>query len=580
MRVHCHNGLDGAGTALHSHGIFFRNTSHFDGAVGATQCAIPPGDDLTYEIPVDNQYGTYWIHGHFDGQYVDGLRAPLIVLPQTPRTDNVTWDEDYTIIVGDWYTKEHPQMMKDEFLVWWNPTGAEPVPQSALVYIANGEKYLSSYEDLMSGKGTNDEAVLPFEKGKKYKIRVINMSALAMFHLSFGDHKIQVIETDGVETVPTEVDLLTISVAQRYSLLIEATGDANTNYPVMVWQDPAMYDVIPDDLVLNNTIQLEYNAASPKGKPFEFIGEINEEGDPEFPPYDDTIFKPLEARDSVKPDHEITISAIFETFDNGEPRASFNETTYQMPRTPTLFTQMSMGQDADNERVYGVMTNAFVLKYQDMVQITIINTDDGFHPFHLHGHEFQVVGKYDEWNADDASKNPTPNDTDVNPMRRDTVAVPPNGASIIRFRADNPGTWLLHCHVEWHMNQGLAITLVTSPDEAQKRYSIPQVMKDHCTKQGISPEGNIVGQFSTTDFKGEPEGPWRQKLGWQPKGIWAMTGCVLTVVLGWATVVWYAHGNLNEEDIEEEIHRKEELKAAKGGKYGAVKKLIGRNSAQ
>jgi hypothetical protein len=48
-----------------------------------------------------------------------------------------------------------------------------------MIYIAKDGQYLSSYEDLMAGKGTNNDAVIPFEAGKKYRIRVINMSSLS-----------------------------------------------------------------------------------------------------------------------------------------------------------------------------------------------------------------------------------------------------------------------------------------------------------------------------------------------------------------------------------------------------------------
>jgi iron transport multicopper oxidase len=48
-----------------------------------------------------------------------------------------------------------------------------------MIYVAKDGQYLSSYEDLMAGKGTNNDAVIPFEAGKKYRIRVINMSSLS-----------------------------------------------------------------------------------------------------------------------------------------------------------------------------------------------------------------------------------------------------------------------------------------------------------------------------------------------------------------------------------------------------------------
>jgi hypothetical protein len=51
--------------------------------------------------------------------------------------------------------------------------------ESALIYVAQNDSYIHSNEDLMKGTGVNDLASINFEAGKTYKIRVINMSALA-----------------------------------------------------------------------------------------------------------------------------------------------------------------------------------------------------------------------------------------------------------------------------------------------------------------------------------------------------------------------------------------------------------------
>jgi hypothetical protein len=51
--------------------------------------------------------------------------------------------------------------------------------ESALIYVAKNGKYLNTQAELSAGTGVNDEAVLPFEAGKKYRVRIINMSALS-----------------------------------------------------------------------------------------------------------------------------------------------------------------------------------------------------------------------------------------------------------------------------------------------------------------------------------------------------------------------------------------------------------------
>lgn len=117
--------------------------------------------------------------------------------------------------------------------------------------------------------------------------------------------------------------------------------------------------------------------------------------------------------------------------------AFFNDVTYVSPKVPTLYTVLSTGPNATDPTIYGSNTNAFVLAQNEVVEIVLNNDDPGKHPFHLHGHVFQVVtrsaddaGFYDPGNA------PDPHPT---PMRRDTILVRPNGHIVLRFRSDNPG---------------------------------------------------------------------------------------------------------------------------------------------
>src|SRR5437016_6074580 len=114
---------------------------------------IPPGDSLTYNFTVQ-QNGTYWIHSHVMGQYPDGLRSPFII-----RNSNepYKYDEDITVTLSDWYHKEMKEGISD-FMTLNNPTGAEPVPQAALI------------NDSQNG-------TINFEAGKTYRLRFVNMAA-------------------------------------------------------------------------------------------------------------------------------------------------------------------------------------------------------------------------------------------------------------------------------------------------------------------------------------------------------------------------------------------------------------------
>lgn len=125
--------------------------------------------------------------------------------------------------------------------------------------------------------------------------------------------------------------------------------------------------------------------------------------------------------------------------------AFFNDVTYVEPKVPTLYTVLSTGNNATDPRIYGGNTNSFILEKDEVVEIILNNNDPGKHPFHLHGHAFQAVVRSEEEAGAYVSNETFPQ----TPMRRDTILVRPNGNIVLRFKADNPGVWLFHCHIEW-----------------------------------------------------------------------------------------------------------------------------------
>lgn len=159
------------------------------------------------------------------GQYPDGLRSPFIIHnPNEPYE----YDEDITISVSDWYHAEMPEGIK-QFMTYKNPTGGEPVPQSALM---------------------NDQqnATIQFEPGKTYRLRFVNMAAFAMFHIWIEDHDMRVIEVDGVYTKEYTVPGIDITTAQRVSVLVTAKNSTDKNYAIVGAMDTDMFDTVPSNL--------------------------------------------------------------------------------------------------------------------------------------------------------------------------------------------------------------------------------------------------------------------------------------------------------------------------------------------
>lgn len=79
------------------------------------------------------------------------------------------------------------------------------------------------------------------------------------------------------------------------------------------------------------------------------------------------------------------------------------------------------------------------------------------HPMHLHGHDFVLLSQQTRpFHPDDVSNGTFQYD---NPPRRDVALLPKDGYMAIGFRADNPGLWILHCHIAWHASSGLALQI-------------------------------------------------------------------------------------------------------------------------
>ncbi|KZP14645.1 multicopper oxidase [Athelia psychrophila] len=500
--VHAINSLDQPAT-LHHHGMFFNSTSWMDGAMGVSQCGIPPGQAFDYVVPINSsgQWGTYWVHAHSNGQYVDGLRSPVTIHP--PK-EHYTYDEEFTVVLGDWYHKEHSVLIK-EFVNIANSDGVEPVPNAALIYFAQNGQYLgpmsgTSPTGAASATGFNENATLPFTPGKTYRLRIVNTSAFSAFYFWIEGHGMTLIEADGTDIQESPIDVLSITVAQRYSVLVTARNDTAKNWAIHANMDTTMFDTVPHALVYNVTSSITYNGSAP-------IHGVNSTT-LKYLDVDDLSLVPVKViAQYPPPTRTIELEFVFATMDDGTNHALFNGVTYNSPLVPAVFSALTLGANATIASAYGPLS--FVIGHLDVVDIVIKNADAGKHPFHLHGHKPMLVGRSANYTSHDPSVNTPTLEGQANPMRRDTVQIPSGASVTMRFVADNPGVWFLHCHIEWHLEVGLAIQLVEAPLVAQKRNHMPQVLNHQCRALGLPVSGNAAGHANPADLAGLPLGPYQ-----------------------------------------------------------------------
>ncbi|GBL50891.1 hypothetical_protein [Candidozyma auris] len=528
VNLYLTNGFDDRNTTLHFHGMFQNGSAQMDGPEMVTQCPIPPGETYLYNFTVADQVGTYWYHSHTAGQYGDGMRAPFIIEEKNKEDYPFDFDEELVLPLGEWY-HDPADVLLPKFLNRYNPTGAEPIPQNLLFNETRNNTW-------------------KVEPNTTYFVRIVNMGGFVSQYLYMEDHEFEIVEVDGVYVEKNTTDLLYVTIAQRYGVLIKTKEKADRNYAFMNAFDDTMLDVIPKDLILNGTNSIQYTDDTSMPDEY-FIDSFDDR-------FDDFYLVPKDGEKLLPDsDNQVVIDVKMDNLGDGVNYAFFNNISYVAPKIPLLATAMSAGELATNSYIYG-NTNAFVLKKGETVDIVLNNQDDGTHPFHLHGHVFQLIERGPEFGDPVSFDYNNHSEFPEVPMKRDTVYVNPNSYIVMRFTADNPGVWFFHCHIEWHLEQGLAIVLVEAPEEMQNDPSqqLTENFKDVCSKGGMNYSGNAAGNsVDFMDLTGMNTQPKPLPAGFTARGIVALVFSCIAGVLGMVAITIY--GLADVKDIDERVAR-------------------------
>ncbi|KAF9447931.1 multicopper oxidase [Macrolepiota fuliginosa MF-IS2] len=440
-------------TSIHWHGFFQPRTSAMDGPSFVNQCPIPPNTTFTYEFDTNNQSGNFWYHSHLSTQYCDGLRGAFVVYdPDDPLKHLYDVDDESTIItLEDWYHIFAPQG-NDQFF----NSNMPPVPDSGLI---NGK-----------GRYVNGPlvpyAVVNVEQGKRYRLRVFALSCRPFFTFSIDGHNVTFMEADGIEHDPVEVQNFTIWPAQRISAILNANQPVD-NYWIRApptGGNPANNPNFDPNLTL---AILRYKGASdaePKTVNVAGRGLLDQD------------MHPIAQEGPGKLGSGPADKSIVLNIDNTihPPFFDINGISYISPSVPVLLQLLSGAKRPEDllpsEQV-------FIIERNKIIDVTFPVATG--HPFHLHGHTFDVIRTSGEeaFNFE-------------NPPRRDVYPI--NGNTTFRFFSDNPGAWFLHCHIDWHLEAGLAIVFAEAPEDnvsGPAAQITPDDWKDLCPEYNeIDPE--------------------------------------------------------------------------------------------
>jgi len=527
LRVKIKNRMKTEDVLIHWHGFEMHGDMRpaYDGTGGITTCDIAHGDTFIYEFMVNESAGTYWYHDHgpHDHVAVRGMFGALIVHPQVATDDPHAnlYDgraSEHILVMQDYWTKPTAEMLSRTHGGFERQATRSAmdnyqgiVPFEGILF--NGKGWYQSLDrqfQNMCNRLCRTSAAMAGEanftkekecrhrclRGQEYwkalhhidvkpneriRIRLINAATLYSFRFSIDGHRLTIIASDGANVETRTVDHLIVSSGERYDIIVEAKqsvanywirSETLEGYPhdgkAILHYAGAPQDEAPvKDLRLADPVTLNCVDAGPIGPRCLPVTELKRH----------PRQKPLYASHETRPQpHSFEVSwrgmgGISPAHFVRVRDLSAEEPSYKDPfkgrwqqfafpmNPPTLFTKKASHFDTVTIRV----------EYEEYVEIVLQQADRTAHPWHLHGHKFEVLAigtpEFDKdcnvmyclgfWYK--ASKDRgllvDPNTAVV----KDTVFVPPGGWAVIRFRANNPGWWLMHCHMHAHFSDGMAV---------------------------------------------------------------------------------------------------------------------------
>lgn len=362
-----------------------------DGVPDLTQPSIQPGQSFVYEFVLPDA-GTYWYHSHAHSAEQIGRGLAGPLIVEEAAAPAV--DRDVVWMLGDFRLRRDASIAGG----FDNPMEMSMAGRIGNTVTLNGRVPERS----------------PVRAGERLRLRLINAAAARIFGLEFREHRPIVVALDGQPVEPHEPEngRVVLGPAMRADLVIDMTGRPGAVAPVI----DSFYENLSYKLV-----DLAYDDAPPL--------RTETPGAPE----------PLPANTMPEPDlahaqrHQVTLT--------GGMMGSMGGGGMMGGGMGGMMSGGPMwainGMAADGRSMKPMLT----LARGRTCVFDIRNETAWHHPIHLHGYSFRVIARngrptrFREW--------------------RDTVLIAPHERAEIAFVADNPGDWMLHCHIVAHQDGGM-----------------------------------------------------------------------------------------------------------------------------
>ncbi len=403
-------------------------------------------------------------------------------------------------------------------------------------------------------------------RGRMYRFRIIGAISIFPFKFSIDGHKLIAIVSDGDVFQPKEVDYIVIHSGETYDFILNANQNA-MNYWIRAdtLEDTAAEDEhsARGILTYGNANQLSWTSRYSNVLDVRRSCTEGEKCKVLNCPYsahpNESIFQCVSLTDlvSISPDSQLPIfppkqhsNLHFLNFGFTGRRNTINVNRFKAPALPYATNCGAYDQSVKDSKICGVCTEskssfsrinqvcecvnviqaATNAKYVESAEpqsigIVISAKGAGFaHPIHLHGHTFHVVyiGNTSELSCAEkfngactrlgwangtmpqAISSRLQNGRVVSTaIKKDTVIVAHDQYVVIAFLADNPGYWFMHCHVEEHLLDGMAV--VIQEYSADQQWTPPSGINNHGSFQwSVAGYNSTIGKGSTCNSDASP----------------------------------------------------------------------------
>ena len=470
-------------TSIHWHGLLVPNDQ--DGVPHVNMAPIEPGETREYRFPL-RQSGTYWYHSHSVLQEQLGIYGGIVISPK--GGERISSNRDFVAVLSDW-TDEKPYDALTQLRAGrdWQQI-KKGTAQSVSGAIKNGSlaDYFKRSMMRMPPMDLSDiaydrflvngspSAAISAQPGETVRLRLINASAMSYYFIEFAGGPVRIIGADGMDVRPVSQRRFLMAIAETYDIQVivpkggayelRATsqdGTGSSSIYIGSGQQIKAPDVPRANPYKGHSMMggmqsmagTDHSAMKMpmKGKvgdsSMAAMGHSMHGGEaaPAMEGMDHSKMKPAAAVDhsamgSARPSHSMASDGR-----SGSPYESLKaiSSTELSPARPLRSYTFRLQGDMIR---YVWTLNGKTFTEADMVNIrkgervrfNFINETMMHHPMHLHGHFFRVLTSAGT----------------LSPLKH-TVDVPPMSSRTIEFAADEPGDWLMHCHILYHAEVGM-----------------------------------------------------------------------------------------------------------------------------